>query len=647
MKKRVLTVMVFALPLGGLPGQCLLGDCHNGLGVVLYPNAERYAGHFLEGRFHGQGIYIYDNGSQYRGEWLEGRPNGPGLKTFPDGARLEGIWEKGRLMQRYDHLPNASEYASRGQDRHQSGCISGDCGNGQGIFVLAGGAIYIGDFQNGEVHGVGTCYYADGSKYQGEWAHRLPHGKGTKTYSDGAKRGGYWHKGQPVDVFGNLIVEAPGAIAVAKEVIEVQSGCLAGDCHNGQGLFAYSDGSRYDGQFFRGKPEGWGVFQYANGEKYAGTFREGHPHGRGRLERPNGSALSGEWRAGEYLGAENPASVAGCLQGNCRNGHGVYRFKDGAKYTGYFNQDRPHGQGVVEYPNGERYEGEMAAGAFNGQGILFLANGTQVNGYWEKGAYMGPRPPLPIPSSWQNPSPSRPPSMRVWAVIIGVAAYNHMPVLRYTDDDAYRIYAFLKSPEGGALDDNQIRILIDEDATKKNILDALENTFGKAGSNDLVFLYFSGHGLKGSFLPYDYDGFNNKLLHEEINERLSRSRAKYKLCIADACHSGSLLAMRDDATPTLNAYYENLARAQPGAALIMSSKSDETSLESSGLRQGVFSHFLIRGLKGEADRDNDKIVTVKELFDFVYNNVRIYTGSRQSPVIQGDYDPNMTVSVRR
>ena len=49
------------------------------------------------------------------------------------------------------------------------------------------------------------------------------------------------------------------------------------------------------------------------------------------------------------------------------------------------------------------------------------------------------------------------PDIQVWAVIIGVAAYDHMPALRYTDDDAYRMYAFFKSPEGGALDDDPER----------------------------------------------------------------------------------------------------------------------------------------------------------------------------------------------
>jgi uncharacterized caspase-like protein len=154
--------------------------------------------------------------------------------------------------------------------------------------------------------------------------------------------------------------------------------------------------------------------------------------------------------------------------------------------------------------------------------------------------------------------------------------------------------------------------------------------------------------LNGSFLPIDFDGYNNKLLHEEISDLFNKCRAKFKLCLADACHSGSIIAMRDGGTePVLSQYYQQLSKSVSGTALIMSSKSDETSLESQGLRQGVFSHFLIRGLKGEADKDKNSIVTVKEIYDYIYENVKTYTGNRQSPVIKGTYDPMMPVAVGR
>lgn len=60
-----------------------------------------------------------------------------------------------------------------------------------------------------------------------------------------------------------------------------------------------------------------------------------------------------------------------------------------------------------------------------------------------------------------------------------------------------------------------------------------------------------------------------------------------------------------------------------------------------------FSHFLIKGLKGQADVDVNKTITIKELFDYVYKNVREYTGNVQSPMIAGDYDEHMPVGFIR
>jgi len=160
-------------------------------------------------------------------------------------------------------------------------------------------------------------------------------------------------------------------------------------------------------------------------------------------------------------------------------------------------------------------------------------------------------------------------------------------------------------------------------------------------------MYFSGHGLKGSFLPIDFDGSNNKVFHHEITEILESSPAKFKLCIADACHSGSLYTEKGAMRNAFESYYQALAQSKPGMALIMSSKSEETSLESNNLRQGVFSHFLLRGLKGEADNNHDNTVVLQELFDYICHNVKEYTSKRQSPMIRGDYDPQMVISVSK
>ncbi len=647
MKKTNLLLLLCLLSCASISAQCISGDCKNGKGIYLFPGGAKYIGDFHRGEIQGIGSFYYTNGGTYRGEWLRGKQEGKGIKRQPDGSRSEGIWKGGRLIQKKE----VSSFFKASKDLKASGCISGDCSTGDGVYIHPNGSVYIGDFKNGEINGVGVCHYPDGSKYQGVWYHRYPDGKGTKWYADGTSRTGYWKRGQPVDSNGKY-TPLKGDELLTEEYT-VQSGCLRGNCQNGRGVFAYPDGSRYEGSFMSKKPEGEGIFFYPNGDKYVGAFRQGYRHGQGKLQHAQGKITSGQWREGELVNtaAKEKGSRFGCVKGDCKNGYGSYVFRDGARYEGSFKNELPHGRGVVSYQNGERYEGEMSNAAFNGFGTLYMQDGVRASGYWKDGTFIGNQSPYDKPNLRQSPayfSDKIKPDVKIWAVIVGVSSYDHMPVLKYPDDDAYRIYAFLKSPEGGALDDEQIRILIDEDASKVNITQAMREVFWKAGPNDLVFLYFSGHGLKGAFLPIDFDGASNKLYHEEVNAILEKSKAKLKLCIADACHSGSLLAMRGGKYPSaLNTYYESLARSRAGTALIMSSKSDETSLESSGLRQGVFSHFLIRGLKGEADSNSNKVVSIQELFDFVYSRVRSYTGNRQSPVIQGNYDKKMPVAVSR
>jgi len=445
----------------------------------------------------------------------------------------------------------------------------------------------------------------------------------------------------------------------------INAQCISGNCMDGTGTYLYPSGAKYIGDFRNSRMNGYGMCLYSDGSIYKGEWQDGYPHGKGKKILDDGSEWKGNWVRGEAVAgngkiiekgqetsSENQAlnnQQEGCISGNCINGWGIYVYKNySARYEGDFQGEQAHGNGTIYYANGDKYTGDWMNGHFEGQGVLSLAGGEKISGYWKSGVHIGDFNPYQN-QVYQKQQITADTPTKIWAVIVGVSTYNHMPSLRYTDDDAYRIYAFLKSPEGGALKDEHIQILIDEEATKQRILQSLNSVFANAGPKDLVLLYFSGHGLPGAFLPADYDGAGKRLYHDEIKHIFDRSAARYKLCIADACHSGGLLAAKGSTSTgnTILKYYQELARSSPGSALILSSKSTETSLESSGLRQGIFSHFLIRGLKGEADFNQDKIVSIQELFDYTYHNVRTYTGSRQSPVMKGNFDRNMPISVIR
>ena len=543
-------------------------------------------------------------------------------------------------------------------------CVSGDCKNGKGIYLFPSGAKYIGNFKNGECEGIGVCYYTDGSKYQGMWHARFPEGHGIKTYADGTVRNGYWKKGKPVDENGRIVEE----IIVKKESkndgTDIQSGCLTGNCKNGEGVIAYADGSKYEGQFVSGKINGTGTWYYPNNDKYVGSFKDNLPNGRGILYKADGSQVKGNWVSGEYKGEPIAAAQkTGCIAGNCNSGIGTYVMKDGSwKYTGNFENGQLNGVGKITYANGDTYNGAWINGLYNGYGTLTKQDGTKIEGNWTEGEFEAKadpeiakaedeeeeeeeviEPPVQAPKI-NNPDRK----MKVWALVVGVAQYSHMPVLRYPDDDAYRMYAFLKSPDGGGLPDNQIKVLIDEDATKQNIKTSMKELFSQAAPEDIVLFYFAGHGLKGSFLPIDFDGYNFKLSHEEINALMEENQAHLKLTIADACHSGSAASdFGGNTDEMMKNLYNSFASKGQEQAILMSSKSEETSLESKGLRQGVFSHFLIRGLKGEADSNKDNVVTLKELYDFIYENVKEFTGDKQTPVLKGNYESNVPVAILR
>ena len=544
-------------------------------------------------------------------------------------------------------------------------CLDGNCFNGSGTYLYNSGAEYTGTFKNGKINGQGKLIFSNGNVYNGFWKDDYREGKGNLVFVDGGFYTGSFKKSQ---FHGYGEFNYPNG--------DLYKGDWEKNLPEGNGEYSFASGDHYNGQFKGGKFHGDGTMYYASGAKYEGEWANNKKDGKGMLFDASGKSKEGKWRNGELIKTESsparkpmktqktkiaeskikqlPSSkkvLKDCNNNYCNVEQGLYTYRDGTRYVGDFRNGKPIGKGTVFYANGDKYVGSWDTNRPQGNGILYFKNGRVLNAIWEKGKIKKRLDSINnIPEEVVEIDEDK--DVTIWSVIVGVSRYTHMPSLKYTDDDAYHLYAFLKSPEGGAVADEQISVLIDEDANRDQIIRTMKRKFHKADENDVIVFYFSGHGYDGSFLPSDYDGKNNLLSHQDIIDILEDSRAKHKVVFADACHSGSLeqentLAMKAPYQGQLNDYYRQFNNSKGGLALLMSSKDSEFSLEDQGLRQGVFSHYLMRGLKGEANTNSDQIISISELYDYVHGQVTRYTLNAQTPNIKGSFDKNMPVAMIR
>jgi uncharacterized caspase-like protein len=139
----------------------------------------------------------------------------------------------------------------------------------------------------------------------------------------------------------------------------------------------------------------------------------------------------------------------------------------------------------------------------------------------------------------------------------------------------------------------------------------------------------------------------------DVNTALTRYiPSKHVIVFSDACHSGGIssdLATRGVSlteTNLINQYLADLSKSKEGTIVFTASQAGEVSQELDKFGHGVFTYYLLQGMKGEADINNDYTVTIGELMDYVEENVKRQTKGNQHPTRnQGNYDKDMTISI--
>ncbi|MGD1046165.1 MAG: caspase family protein [Bacteroidota bacterium] len=252
-----------------------------------------------------------------------------------------------------------------------------------------------------------------------------------------------------------------------------------------------------------------------------------------------------------------------------------------------------------------------------------------------------------------------------WAVVVGVSEYKSagIPSLKYADKDAEALANFLRRPEGGGYDSDHMRVLLNKDATLANVREGLINFLNQAIDMDLVVIYFAGHGAPEPARPqnmylltYDSDPASlgtSAFPMWDIQTVLARYiSAKRVVVFTDACHSGGIsvnFATRGlgSAEPNLvNQYLADLSKTKEGIVVFTASAAGEVSQEFPEFSHGVFTYYLLEGLEGKADYNNDYTVTINELMQYVEEQVKRKTHGAQNPTrSQTEYDKEMTISI--
>ena len=253
----------------------------------------------------------------------------------------------------------------------------------------------------------------------------------------------------------------------------------------------------------------------------------------------------------------------------------------------------------------------------------------------------------------------------IWAVIVGIDQYPNIRKLRYAVNDARAFYRHLV--DYSSIPAENITLLLDRDASLTKLRSALGTHLkNNAGPDDMVIIYFAGHGatekdmlspdgdgLEKYLLPFDADPqdlYATALPMGEISRIFGRIRSDRLVFIADSCYSGATggrtIGIDRIRANLSEAFFDRITSGR-GRVIISASGANEVSAERDDLQQGVFTYYLLQGLQGKADIDSDGLVTVDEAFRFVSYHVPRATGQEKHPIKKGTVEGRLVLSVVR
>ncbi|WP_051305720.1 caspase family protein [Desulfogranum mediterraneum] len=241
---------------------------------------------------------------------------------------------------------------------------------------------------------------------------------------------------------------------------------------------------------------------------------------------------------------------------------------------------------------------------------------------------------------------------------VGVSDYGDPAMdLRFADDDVRAVEQLFQGQAGSLYGRVQTRVVTNQGATKDAILDGLDWLRAEVTQRDTAVIFIAGHGVNNDQDYYflGHDANPEKLRRTAVNwyefKSIISGLPSKVILLADTCHSGAIMGGRRG-DHSITAAIKELLAAGSGQVIMTAATGSSFSLERPEWGHGAFTKALLEGFGAasgrlQADYDQDRVVTVKEIDLYVTRRVKQLTGGRQKPTtIIPDSVPDFAVTAR-
>ncbi len=198
----------------------------------------------------------------------------------------------------------------------------------------------------------------------------------------------------------------------------------------------------------------------------------------------------------------------------------------------------------------------------------------------------------------------------LYMVSVGVTNAIGHPKLTATANDAKDMAKWAQGQKGKLFQNVYVTTLTDNNATKKNVVNALNYAVNNAQKGDYVIYYDSSHGGKGAGGEYVMCVYDGDLLWSQVLTALRNSPAM-KIVILDTCESGMAIS------------------SEPGYPVVFASSSAvQSSLD--GTKNSLYTQYLLEGLNGKADANHDGYVSLVEATSYAGQKLQAYDKGKKA-----------------